>query len=131
MTKLEQLKENIRTFSAPGALPGCLSAEDRRILMSAKAAYRSRAAIPCTGCEYCLPCERGVDIPGIFDLYNDCRMFGSFDNARRGYMFTKRGGEDQTRCVACGAWLRKCPQGIDIVWQLKIAHEALDGWVDP
>ena len=130
MSTLEQLKDNIEIFSKPDAVPGCLSPEEKDVIARAKKAYESIVTIPCTGCEYCLPCPKGVNIPGVFSRYNDGHMFGAFDQPRRSYMFLGRSGGDATNCVACGACETKCPQHIDIINQLKIAHKALEGWVE-
>ncbi|MDR2618113.1 MAG: aldo/keto reductase [Treponema sp.] len=130
VSTLEQLKDNIEIFSKPDAVPGCLNAEEKKILSRVKAKYESLVAVPCTGCEYCLPCPQGVHIPGVFGRYNDGKMFGSFDQPQRGYMFMTRGKSDASRCVACGACEKKCPQHIGIIEQLKTAHEALRGWVE-
>ena len=130
MSTLEQLKDNIEIFSKPDAVPGCLSPEDKDVIARAKKAYESIVTISCTGWEYCLPCPKGVNIPGVFSRYNDGHMFGAFDQPRRSYMFLGRSGGDATNCVACGACETKCPQHIDIINQLKIAHKALEGWVE-
>ena len=128
MSTIEQIKDNIRIFSAPDVLPNCLNETEHQLLAEAKAAYLSRTAIPCTGCEYCLPCPQGVDIPGIFAGYNEGFMFDSFENPMRSYMFIKTHGEGAERCVECGACLTKCPQHIGIIEQLKLAGAKLDGW---
>ena len=129
-TTLEQLKDNIRIFSAPDAIPGCLTAEDKALLGKVKASYESVVTIPCTGCNYCMPCPQNVDIPGIFSRFNDATMFESFDPSRRTYMFLTRAGKDATGCVECGLCEAQCPQHIDIINQLKMAHEPLKGWAE-
>lgn len=128
MSTLEQIKQNIRSFSLPDFLPDCLTDSERILLQQVKTAYLNRTSISCTGCEYCMPCEQGVNIPGVFARYNEGFMFDSFDNAKRSYMFMKSGKADASHCISCGACLEKCPQNIDIVAQLKTAHEKLDGW---
>jgi len=132
MTTLEQLKENIAVFSRPDAVPGCLSVDEKVLLHKVKAAYDSIETIPCTGCEYCMPCPQGVNIPRVFALYNDAVRFENFDPSKRGYWFTSRMGVggDASSCVGCGECKSKCPQGIDIINQLKVAHEALKGWIE-
>jgi predicted aldo/keto reductase-like oxidoreductase len=130
MSTLQQLKENIALFSRPDAVPGCLSDRELTILKKAKAAYESVATVPCTACEYCLPCPSGVDIPGIFFRYNSGNMFGSFNQPKRSYLFLKRQKRDAARCIECGACEKKCPQHIDIIRQLKVAHASLDGWIE-
>ncbi|MDL2248258.1 aldo/keto reductase [Tyzzerella sp. OttesenSCG-928-J15] len=130
MTTLEQLKDNIEIFSKADALPGCLSAKEKDILAQAKAAYKSVVTIPCTGCEYCLPCPNGVNIPGTFSKYNEGMMFENFDQPKRSYMFIDKAGKGGDKCIECGACESQCPQHIDIINQLKIAHDKLKGWVE-
>ncbi|MCL1831007.1 MAG: aldo/keto reductase [Oscillospiraceae bacterium] len=128
MSTLEQLKENIATFTAPDAIPYCLTENEKQILANARLTYLNRTSIPCTGCEYCLPCPQGVNIPDIFSKYNEGYRFDKFDNARRTYMFSKTAGTDGSHCVGCGECLAKCPQSIDIIEQVAKAHKVLDGW---
>lgn len=130
VTTMEQLKDNIRIFSAPDAVANCMTTEEKAMIRRAKASYESRVTIPCTGCEYCMPCPQKVDIPGIFHKYNTGMMFENFDNAKRTYMFTKNAGQSVSNCIECGACEKKCPQHISIIEQLKIAHRALDGWTE-
>jgi predicted aldo/keto reductase-like oxidoreductase len=87
VSTLGQLKENIEIFSMPDAVPGCLSAGEKEIIARVREKYRSLASIPCTACEYCLPCPQGVSIPLIFAKYNDGVMFGTFEPSRRAYYF--------------------------------------------
>ena len=128
MSTLEQLKENIEIFSSHDAVPYCLTENEKQILADARLAYLNRKSIPCTGCEYCIPCPQGVNIPDIFSKYNEGYRFDKFDNARRSYMFSKAAGTDGSHCVACGECLSKCPQEIDIIAEVARAHSVLDGW---
>ncbi|MFP3041360.1 aldo/keto reductase [Treponema primitia] len=130
VTTLEQIKENIEIFSKPDALPNCLGNEEKAILTRVKAKYESMASIPCTACEYCLPCPQGVKIPDTFAKYNNGVMFGTFEPVKRQYYFSTRDKQDASLCVACGECETKCPQHIEIPKQLKIAHEALKGWIE-
>jgi predicted aldo/keto reductase-like oxidoreductase len=130
MTTLEQLKENIEIFSKPDVLPGCLSAEETDMLARIKDAYESVITIPCTSCEYCLPCPQNVQIPSVFQRYNTAMMFENFESSKRTYMFLTRTGNDASNCVECGTCETKCPQSIPIIEQLKVVHEALAGWVE-
>ena len=130
MSSLEQLKENIEICSRADAVPGCVGAKERDVLASVKVMYESVRNIPCTGCEYCLPCPSGVDIPGVFTRYNDANMFESFDQPKRSYMFLERQKKDAGLCAACGDCEKKCPQHIGIIEGLKTAREALKGWIE-
>ena len=130
MTTLEQLKENIEIFSKDDAVPNCLSSKEMDIISRIKSAYESVKNIPCTACEYCLPCPNGVDIPGVFFRYNEGHMFDNFDQPSRAYMLLTSFKKDASRCIACGECEKKCPQHIEIIKQLKNADEALKGWVE-
>jgi len=130
VTTLEQLKDNIEIFSKPDAVPNCLSQAEKDTIAQARKAYESLIAIPCTGCEYCMPCPQKVDIPGVFQKYNDGKMYGSFAQPSRSYFFQRNGGGGAEHCVECGACEAKCPQGIKIIPELKVAHDALKNWTE-
>ncbi|MCL2571344.1 MAG: aldo/keto reductase [Defluviitaleaceae bacterium] len=128
MSNMEQLKENIAIFSQPDMIPGHLTPEEEQLIISARQAYESIITIPCTACNYCIPCPQNVGISTVFTQYNDGHRFGFFDQARRSYMFLSRPGRGVDKCTDCGVCVPKCPHGIDIPAQLKIAHERLKGW---
>ena len=128
MSTMAQLKENLAIFSQPDMAPGYLNADEKNLIVSAREAYESIVTIPCTTCNYCIPCPQNVDIPGAFRLYNDGHRFEHFDQPRRSYMFSRRGGRGAAECTSCGECMSKCPQEIDIPKELQVAHKSLDGW---
>jgi len=130
MSEIEQLIENAEIFSKEDAVAGCMTEDEKKLLLSVKAAYESIITIPCTGCGYCMPCPQKVGIPGVFGNYNNGMRFGHFDAQRRSYMFAVNGERDASKCVSCGECVTKCPQNVDIPAQLAAAHEALRGWVE-
>ena len=130
VSTLEQLKENIEIFSKPDIVSGCLSEEEKKIIVQVREKYNSMDTIPCTGCEYCMPCPNGVNIAGVFGRYNDGFKYENFDPSKRGYYFMGRFKSDVTHCVECGECEKKCPQNISIMKELKNAHEKLKGWVE-
>ena len=130
VTALDQLKENIEIFSKPDAVSGCLSDDEKAVMAKVKAVYESKASIPCTGCEYCMPCPSGINIPIIFSRYNEGIMFDNFSQPQRSYMLMGRANSRASNCVSCGACESKCPQGIKIIDELKKSHEALKGWIE-
>jgi predicted aldo/keto reductase-like oxidoreductase len=130
ITTMEQLKEDVEIFSKPDAVPNCLSGEEKKLIAGVRAGYESLVSIPCTACEYCLPCPKGVNIPGVFSRFNEAAMFGSYAQPRRSYFFMTRSGQDASRCASCGACETKCPQHIGIIEKLKTAHESLKGWIE-
>ena len=114
MTKMEHLRENIRTFTDFRPLDD----KERAVIESALAAYRKTGAIPCTACRYCTPCPVGVDIPRIFGLYNHSKITG---NRMQFRMIYDKMSEDEraSACIGCGSCLKKCPQKINIPAELK------------
>lgn len=81
------------------------------------------AELYCTGCEYCLPCPQGVEIPKVFEAMNYHRVWGLTEQAKE--LYAKLGEGDASACVECGLCLDKCPQDLPIIEQLKESHAAL------
>ena len=81
--------------------------------------------IPCTRCEYCLPCSYGVNIPRNFDIYNKAAMFDDLDAARRGYGIFLQPEERAAECTECGECLEKCPQHIEISTWMPVVNDVL------
>ncbi len=125
MNSLEMVRENCRTASEAGA--GCLNAADQATLRKVVQQIRAREKVGCTGCRYCMPCPRGVDIPGIFRCYNDMfiesKTQGRFQFAQTVGLTREPAFADQ--CVECGKCETHCPQQIPIRQKLKEADKAL------
>jgi len=122
MSTMEQVVENVESARRSGV--GLLSADELAIIDQVRARYRELCAVPCTGCEYCLPCPNGVAIPRVFSIYNDLLMYGDRERAGMFYGWLEEGARADG-CLECGECLDKCPQGIDIPAWLKKAHQAL------
>lgn len=125
MSTMQQVEENVAVAS--NANP--IGREDADLLMSHVERLKAMADLYCTGCSYCLPCPREVNIPMIFDRYNWGRVYGLWEAARGGYDTISRyewaPGKRADACVQCGACEKKCPQKLPIRKQLGDAHEAL------
>ncbi len=107
--------------SAINSGPGQMSAEEHDIMARVRDAYRDVDLVPCTQCHYCMPCPHGVNIPRVFELYNDALMFDDFERDRTRYVMMLMNA-DARRCVECGACEEVCPQSIEIIDWLKHAH---------
>lgn len=108
MSDMNQLKENIETFSENKPL----SEEEMNTLYDI--AYRMTNEIPCTACRYCVPyCPKGLDIPKIISTYNS----NVFDN--REFKLNKEEALDASRCIGCKACEKQCPQSIEISSVMK------------
>ena len=80
MNSLEMVQENCRI--AAETLPGQMTEEDLRAISEITAAIHASEKVGCTGCRYCMPCPKGVDIPGIFRCYNAMYIESRFDGRK-------------------------------------------------
>lgn len=136
MNDLKMIEENCRI--ADEVQPGALTKEDFALLERVKTAIQRRVKAPCTGCGYCMPCPKGVDIPGAFRCYNE--MFTEHKRTGRREYWQVVGLRKEpafaTQCVGCGKCESHCPQHLPIRALLKEADRALRpphyrvaGWV--
>ncbi len=125
MSKLEHVVENVAV--ANYARPNILSAEELALFDHVRQAYNKLIPIPCTGCGYCVPCPNGVQIPVIFDLYNDAMMYGDASNSQFRYSSPMglKEAERADQCTECTDCVKACPQSIQIPEWLKKAHDLL------
>ena len=122
MSTMRQVRENVA--SAERSAVGALSEEELAVVAQVRDAYRELAVIPCTDCKYCLPCPNGVQIPGVFAIYNDAEIYGDRARARLYYAWLEE-GERADRCARCGRCEELCPQGIGIMDWLEKAQAFL------
>lgn len=125
MNSIEMVKENCRVASDSGE--GNLNESDLKLLEEIKRLIKEKEKVGCTGCRYCMPCPKGVDIPGIFVCYNT--MYIENKNSGR-FQFAQTVGLTKepafaTQCIECGKCETHCPQNIPIREKLKEADKAL------
>jgi hypothetical protein len=123
MSAMEQVEENIATASR--AEP--MGDDERRRVAEMLEENQRLADLYCTGCDYCKPCEQGVDIGANFRLMNYMRIYGLEDHARREYARLSEQGKGADACSRCGECEPKCPQSISIMDQLEEVAAALGG----
>ena len=136
MNQMSHLEENVRTFSP---LEPCTEAENK-LLEEIADVMAGFPVIPCTACEYCMPCPYGVNIPGNFAYYNDAvaqKILPLPDKQAADYMTRKQQFADglrqalpdvstwATQCADCEECLKKCPQQIRIPNQMARIVETL------
>ncbi len=126
MNSMEMLEENIRTASA--CQPGCLTEEDQAVLQKALTAINANMKVGCTGCRYCMPCPKNVDIPGTFSAYNRCFSEGKLSGRIEYAMCTavRKDPSSASNCIGCGKCEQHCPQHIPIRQELKNATAILE-----
>lgn len=125
MSTMQQVEENIA--SAERSAVGSLTADELALVERVRETYRTLMPIPCTACEYCLPCPQGVAIPRIFGIYNEAIMYDDAPGARDAYLHWMDAKERADLCVECRQCEEQCPQAIEIVDWLKQAHAMLAG----
>ena len=123
MSTMRQVEENIAL--ADRSEIGKLGKSELDVIERVRKKYSERAAIPCTGCGYCVPCPNNVAIPRNFQIYNDAVIHDDLDGAGITYnnFFNKE--NRASNCVKCGACEEKCPQGIKIMDWLEKVDKAL------
>ncbi len=119
MSSMEQVVENVAL--ADSAKPGILGPEELALIDRARETYKGLAPIRCTNCKYCMPCSSGVEIPRIFEMYNDAMVY---EDPRRARWFYGQLKEEQRadQCTGCEECIDACPQEIDIPEWLEKAH---------
>lgn len=117
MTTMEQVEDNLRIFENVRA--NSLQEEDKAFLAALKQHYLSRIKVGCTACGYCQPCPQGVQIPRIFEAYNESYMLNQSEPLKWNYGGIIRDGADGSLCVACGQCESVCPQGLPIIQLLR------------
>jgi len=123
MSTLEQVEQNVS--SATTARVNALTAQELALFDQVRAQYNDLSPIPCTTCEYCLPCPNGVAIPRVFAAYNEGMMYDQPDVARRAYKQWIPTENQASACLECVECEDKCPQNIPISEWMPIVHEVL------
>ena len=130
MNDESQIAENIRIASEAGI--ESLTGEELAIVNKAGSTFRKIMKVPCTGCQYCMPCPSGVNIPSNFSLYNNKYLFGNGIENKLLYLMQGGGLQGRapslaSRCVNCGECLEQCPQKIDIPAELVKVRKEFEG----
>jgi len=124
MTYMEDLKQNVETYSP---LRPITTAENDLLMKIAEEVVELKY-VPCTACNYCMPCPYGINIPGVFSHYNKClnedkMPAGNPDTeeyrkARRAFLVGYDRSVPKLRqashCISCKQCVEHCPQRVDI-----------------
>jgi predicted aldo/keto reductase-like oxidoreductase len=128
MGQMEQLEENVRTFSP--LIP--MNEREYEVINRVTEIITSSDYIQCTYCQYCMPCPYGIDIPETFGHFNRSVSAGNVlqhsndpndRRARRQFLIGYDRRVERMRqaknCIECGICNPKCPQRIDIPKALR------------
>ncbi|MBQ8275627.1 MAG: 4Fe-4S dicluster domain-containing protein, partial [Clostridia bacterium] len=127
MNTMETVQDNIETASTVEV--GELGEAEEAMLRDVAAAINANMKVGCTGCGYCMPCPRNVDIPGTFAAYNrrfaEGKLWGLVDYAICTAM--RQTSTAASNCIGCGKCEAHCPQQIPIRAALKEAADTFEG----
>ena len=116
MNSMAQLEENIGV--ARLAEVGMHGERELEVYRQALEVIKQKYKVRCTGCNYCMPCPKGVNIPGCFSAYNTLHAIGLKTGMQQfitstGLISERSGSPSQ--CTRCGKCEPLCPQRIPIV----------------
>jgi len=103
IARRDELDEIAGLYEAPQTLTEADEAEMERIRQELGPRF-------CHRCEYCLPCDQGVQIPYALGFPTMVKRFGREAALALG----EKVMEGAERCTACGACLERCPYDLPI-----------------
>ena len=127
MNSMEMVLDNIHTASTTAV--GELTDGDEAMLRRVVQALNAGMKVGCTGCGYCIPCPKNVDIPGTFAAWNRRYQEGKFWGFIDYVICTmlRKNSTAASNCVRCGKCEKHCPQHIAIREKLDDAQKELEG----
>ncbi len=123
MSAMQHVEENVASAGVSGI--GTLTEDELDIVAQVREKYSVLCPIPCTQCDYCMPCSSGVNIPRCFENYNEGVMYDKPDHARTAYTRWFPELERADQCTECQECEEKCPQDIMISEWMPIVHAVL------
>jgi len=123
MSDMAQVEDNLSSASASGV--GTLTADDLARVDEVRRLYQTLSPIPCTKCQYCMPCPNGVNIPRNFEIFNMGKMYDKLEAARGEYNHWFPKEEWASECITCQQCEALCPQSIPISEWMPIVHGVL------
>ena len=125
MNSIEMIEENL--LIAETAKAEAFDEYDHQLIDEVRREIMHKTKVACTGCGYCLPCPKGIDIPSAFYYYN--MLYSSKSGIKGEYMQATAFRKEQIsirNCNECGKCEKVCPQSIPIRAELKNAARKLE-----
>jgi predicted aldo/keto reductase-like oxidoreductase len=122
MSTMQQVIENVE--SADRSDVGLLDEDELALVAQVREKYDELCPIPCTACNYCMPCPNGVNIPRSFSLFNNGAIYGAWNDARRRYARMDEASR-ASACIQCRQCEELCPQDIPISEWMPVVDQVL------
>ena len=135
MTYMEHLQDNIKSYAPLVAI----NDEESALLHDTARKMMDYPLVACTGCQYCMPCPYGVDIPNIILHYNKCvceeqyaqsSQDPHYSKARRAFLVGYDRSVPKLRhanhCIGCDHCVSHCPQNLKIPMELARIDEYVE-----
>ncbi len=119
MSNFEQIEENIKTANNP--IPNDEKRE--KLIKEVMDEINNFVSIPCTKCEYCLPCPMSINIPEVFTIYNNYKLIGNKHQTKT-KLATLEAQADV--CIECQKCEGDCPQDLKIIDLLKTVSKEFE-----
>jgi predicted aldo/keto reductase-like oxidoreductase len=127
MSDMAQLEENLKLADA--AWPGMLGEKELGVYKQVLEVVNRACRVRCTGCNYCMPCPRGVNIPGCFAAYNVSYAIGFVAGMQQFVTSTALTSERSASpglCIKCGKCESRCPQNLPIIESLEQVRRRME-----
>jgi predicted aldo/keto reductase-like oxidoreductase len=123
MENMDMVRQNVKIANKTGSL----SQKEQKQVEEMLAENKKLAELYCTGCEYCLPCPQGINIPEIFEIMNYHQVYGLTNHAKKRYqnLLEDENKYSPQKCIECGNCEEQCPQDLSIIEKLKETHRLL------
>jgi predicted aldo/keto reductase-like oxidoreductase len=127
MNAPEQVDENVSL--ADNCPPHCITDAEGETFKEVLAVFNKAYKIHCTGCNYCMPCPKGVNIPACFAAYNARYAMGFYAGMQQyvtSIAVTSEKHGSPSLCIKCGKCEKHCPQHLPIINNLRIVRKRME-----
>ena len=118
MNSVQTMESNIRSVSDFRPLTN----QELDVYADVVGVFRKSYKVNCTGCNYCLPCPKGINIPACLSVYNTSYAQGYAKGVTLYITSTAavtKNPNSPRLCNDCGKCEKVCPQHIPIRQTLK------------
>ena len=124
---LKMVEENVKNAST--AEVGEFTTNEDNLLKEVVKAINEKMKVGCTGCGYCMPCPKKVDIPGTFSAYNKRYTDGRFTALKEYAMCTilRKDSASASNGIDCGKCEKHCPQRLTISEHMRTIAQRFEG----